>query len=401
MYADDIKKKYSKDILIFYTNGHEIFYWNKDGREAPRIIEGYPSQSDLERIRFQNNSSKSFLDVPIDDNIVNRDYQQAAIKRITEGLDNGKRKFLLALATGTGKTRVAMALIDILLRANRAQRILFLTDRSELNDQAFDENITTFFQSEPKQKIFSATVDQNSRIYAATLQTMKNNYLDFSVGFFDLIISDEAHRSIFDKYGRVLTHFDAIQVGLTATPTKYELRHTYTTFGCEEGKPTASFDYEQAVPKYLAPYSVYPAQTHFQIKGINPDDIPEEEKQRLMEEYGLDWEDMIWQSSDIETKVTAGSNKAWIEEFRDNCIEDDTGLPAKTIFFPTSIKHAYRIAEEFEKLYPQYAGELVQVIEHSNRRKKQLIKDFKKKIFSSNCNLSWNVRYWSRCSRNL
>jgi type I restriction enzyme, R subunit len=378
MYVDDIKKNYSKDVLIFYTNGIAIWYWNK-GYEPPRSIEGYPSQSDLERIRFQNISKKSFLDVPIDDNIAGRDYQQSAIKRITEGIDDGKRKFLVALATGTGKTRVAMALIDVLLRANRAQRVLFLTDRTELNDQAFDENIVKFFPSEPKQKVYSATVDQNSRIYAATLQTMKNNYLDFSVGFFDVIISDEAHRSIFDKYGRVLTYFDAIQVGLTATPTKYLLRHTYTTFGCKDDTPTASFDYEQAVPKYLAPYSVYPAQTHFQIKGINPEDIPEEEKQRLMELYGLDWPDMIWDGGALETKVTAGSNKAWIEEFMDNCFEDDTGLPAKTIFFPVSIAHAYRIAEEFDKLYPQYNGELVQVITHEDRRKKQLIQDFKKK----------------------
>ncbi len=378
MYADDIKQNYTKDILLFYTNGTVIWYWNK-GHETPRVVEGYHSQSDLERIQYQNISSKSFLDVPIDENIASRDYQHSAIKRITEGIEIGKRKFLVALATGTGKTRVAMALIDVLLRANRAQRILFLTDRTELNDQAFDENIVKFFPSEPKQKVYSATVDQSSRIYAATLQTMKNNYQDFSVGFFDVIISDEAHRSIFDKFGRVLSYFDAIQVGLTATPTNYVDRHTYTTFDCENETPTASFDYEQAVPKYLAPYSVYPAQTHFQIKGINPEDIPEEEKERLIEKYGLDWEDFIWTGNDIEKKVTAGSNKAWIQEFMDNCIEDDTGLPAKTIFFPISIEHAYRIQEQFDKMYPQYNGELVSVITHEDRRKKQLIKDFKKK----------------------
>ena len=164
MYVDDIKKNYSKDILIFYTNGIAIWYWNK-GHEAPREIKGgYPNQSDLERIRFQNSSSKSFLDVPIDDKIAGRDYQQSALKRITEGLDNGKRKFLLALATGTGKTRVAMALMDVLLRANRAQRILFLADRTELVDQAFDENIVKFFPSEPKQKVYSDSVNILTRI---------------------------------------------------------------------------------------------------------------------------------------------------------------------------------------------------------------------------------------------
>ena len=379
MYVDDIKKNYSKDILIFYTNGIGIWYWNK-GYQSPRSVSGYHSQSDLERIRFQNISAKSFLDVPIDEHIINRHYQISAVKRITEGIENGKRKFLVVQATGTGKTRVAMALIDDLLRSNRAQRILFLTDRTELNDQAYDENIVKFFPSEPKQKVYSATVDQSSRIYAATLQTMKNNYEDFSVGFFDVIISDEAHRSIFDKLGRVLTYFDAIQIGLTATPAKYVDRHTYKTFDCEEDTPTASFSYEEAVPKYLAPFAVHPAQTHFQVKGIHPEDISAEEKEHLLSEYALEEEDLNWEGSQLEKKVTAsGTNKSWIQEFMDNCIEDDTGLPAKTIFFPVTISHAYRIEEEFDKLYPQYKGELVRVITHEDRRKKELIKDFKKK----------------------
>ena len=379
MYVDDIKKNYSKDILIFYTNGTGIWYWNK-GYQSPRSVSGYHSQSDLERIRFQNISAKSFLDVPIDEHIINRHYQISAVKRITEGIENGKRKFLVVQATGTGKTRVAMALIDVLLRSNKAQRILFLTDRTELNDQAYDENIMTFFPSEPKQKVYSATIDQSSRIYAATLQTMKNNYEDFSVGFFDVIISDEAHRSIFDKLGRVLTYFDAIQIGLTATPAKYVDRHTYKSFDCKEDTPTASFSYEEAVPKYLAPFTVHPAQTYFQVKGIHPEDISREEKNRLLVKYALEEDELNWEGSQLEKKVTAsGTNISWIEEFMENCIEDDTGLPAKTIFFPVSINHAYRIEEEFDKLYPNHKGELVSVITHEDRRKKELVKDFKKK----------------------
>ena len=379
MYVDDIKKNYSKDILIFYTNGTGIWYWNK-GYQSPRSVSGYHSQSDLERIRFQNISAKSFLDVPIDEHIINRHYQISAVKRITEGIENGKRKFLVVQATGTGKTRVAMALIDVLLRSNKAQRILFLTDRTELNDQAYDENIMTFFPSEPKQKVYSATIDQSSRIYAATLQTMKNNYEDFSVGFFDVIISDEAHRSIFDKLGRVLTYFDAIQIGLTATPAKYVDRHTYKSFDCKDDTPTASFSYEEAVPKYLAPFTVHPAQTYFQVKGIHPEDISREEKNRLLVKYALEEDELNWEGSQLEKKVTAsGTNISWIEEFMENCIEDDTGLPAKTIFFPVSINHAYRIEEEFDKLYPNHKGELVSVITHEDRRKKELVKDFKKK----------------------
>ena len=204
MYVDDIKKNLEskKDVLIFYTNGIDIWYWNK-GKETPRLVSGFYSQDDLMRVRFQNVSAESFLDVKPKEEIINRPYQLEAVQRVIEGMERGKRRFLIVQATGTGKTRVAMALIDVMIRAKRAKRILFLTDRTELNDQAFDENIIKFFPSEAKQKVFSSTVDQNSRIYASTLQTMKNNYRDFSVGFFDLIISDEAHRSVYDKLGSV------------------------------------------------------------------------------------------------------------------------------------------------------------------------------------------------------
>jgi len=378
MYVDDIKKNYSKDILIYYTNGHQIWFWNK-GHSNPRQLMGFHSQADLERIRFQNISAKSFSDVKVDETIVNRDYQLEAIQRVVEGINSGRRRFLLVQATGTGKTRVAMALMDILIRTNRAQRILFLTDRSELNDQAFDENIIKFFPSESKQKVHSSTVDQNSRIYASTLQTMKNNYRDFPIGFFDVIISDEAHRSIYDSYGNILDYFDATLIGLTATPTNQIEHDTYNTFDCQINTPTFSYDYEKAVPKYLAPYSVYQAQTHFQVQGIRSEELQEQEKERLLEEYGLEEDELNFTGTSLEKKVTvSGSNQSWIREFMENCIEDDTGLPAKTIIFPVSIKHAYRIKQEFEDMYPEFKGELVRVITHEDRRKKDLIKDFKK-----------------------
>ena len=378
MYVEDIKKQYSKDILIYYTNGHQIWFWNK-GFSNPRSLMGFHSQDDLERIRFQNISAKSFLDVKVNETIVNRDYQLEGIQRVVEGIESGKRKFLLVQATGTGKTRVAMAIMDLLIKTNRAQRILFLTDRTELNDQAYDENIVKFFPSEAKQKVHSSTVDQNSRIYASTLQTMKNNYRDFSVGFFDVVISDEAHRSIYDSFGNILSYFDAFLIGLTATPTNQIEHDTYNTFDCPINTPTFSFDYEKAVPKYLAPYEVHQAQTHFQVKGIRPEELEDEEKQRLLEEYGLDEDELNFAGTSLEKKVTvSGSNQSWIREFMENCREDDTGLPCKTIIFPVSIKHAYRIKQEFEDMYPEYKGELVRVITHEDRRKKDLIKAFKK-----------------------
>lgn len=379
MYAEDIKKQTKTDLFIYYTNGIDIWFWNR-GFETPRRVLGFHSREDLERIQFQNINRKRFDQVSIRDDIINRPYQIAAVSRILNGLDNGKRKFLLAMATGTGKTRVAMGIIDILLRANRVQRVLFLTDRKELRDQAFDENIVKFFPNEAKQKVFTESVDLNSRIYASTLQTMENIFRKFPVGFFDLIISDEAHRSIFNKYANLFEYFDSIQVGLTATPANMLARDTYAAFDCITNQPTFSYGYEEAVEsQFLAPYAAFPVQTHFQMEGIKPSDISEEEKERLLVEEGLEENELEFAGTDIEKKVSVtGTNQAWIKEFMDNCLTDDAGLPCKTIIFPVSIRHAKVILEEFEKMYPEHKGELVRVITSEDSRAKDLVKQFKK-----------------------
>ena len=138
-----------------------------------------------------------------------------------------------------------------------------------MRTQAFDENIVKFFPSESKQKIVSKKVNTDSRIYVSTLQTMENVYKEFSVGFFDVIISDEAHRSIFNKFKNIFQYFDSVQIGLTATPADMVSRDTYDFFDCEDGVPTSSFSYEDAVPQYLVPFKQYPALAHFQMKGLD------------------------------------------------------------------------------------------------------------------------------------
>ena len=378
-YADDIKKQTGRDIFIFLTNGYEIWFWNRP-YDNPRLVKGFHGQDALERIRFQNGAKKKLNTVPIKKEIIDRPYQIESCKRVFEGLERNRRKFLIVQATGTGKTRVAMGLIDVLLRANWAQKILFLADRKVLRDQAYD-TFKQWFPHESKSKIFSGTLDKNSRLYASTIQTFMECYQEFSPGDFDVIISDEAHRSIYNKWRDVFTYFDSTQIGLTATPADLIDRDTFRFFECQGNVPTFLYTYDQAVKEgYLVDFKVHGAQTHFQIAGIKPENIPDKVKKKLLEE-GMEEDEMVFEGTQIEKKVIVkGTNEAIVQEFMDNCIMDQTGtLPAKTIFFAVSKKHAKRLWEAFEKLYPEYKGRLVRVITSEDSRAKDLIDDFKNK----------------------
>jgi type I restriction enzyme R subunit len=378
MYADDIKQQTGSDVFIFLTNGYEIWFWNRPN-ESIRMVKGFHSREALERIRFQNISKKSFSDVSIKPEIVDRPYQIEAVKRVLEGIDKGKRKFLIVQATGTGKTRVAMAIIDVLLRANRGQRVLFLADRKALRDQAYNDGFKVFLPNESKIRVFAGNVDKNKRLFASTIQTFQDCYLDFSPGDFDVIISDESHRSIYNKWKDVFTYFDAIEIGLTATPAELIERNTYRFFECEEGNPTVLYLYEQAVEdKWLVPFTIHEAQTHFQIAGIKPQDIPNEVMKELVER-GVEPDDINFEGTDIEKKVAViGTNEAIVKEFMESCFTDITGtLPAKTIFFAVSKKHAKRLWEAFNKLYPEYKGELARIIVSEDQRAQELLKKFK------------------------
>ncbi|MEI7961128.1 MAG: DEAD/DEAH box helicase family protein, partial [archaeon] len=380
-YAKDIQKQTGKPIFIFFTNGYEIWFWNKHFAN-PRMVKGFHNQTALERIHFQNENKRNFREIPINQKIINRDYQVEAVKRVLEGIERGKRKFLIVQATGTGKTRVSMALIDILLKSNAAQKILFLTDRKALRDQAFDEGFKVFFPHEVKTKVYSATVDKNSRLYASTIQTFMECYQDFSPGDFDIIISDEAHRSIYNKWKDVFTYFDAIQVGLTATPSDLIEKDSFRFFECDDGAPTYLYSYEQAVKDdWLCKFTPYSASTHFQIAGIKPKDVPSAIREEL-EGKGISEEELDFEGTDIEKKVIVkGTNEALVKEIMDVCLLDETGKPAKTIIFAVSKKHAKRIWEAFEKLYPEYKGELAKIIVSEDSRAQELIKEFKEEDF--------------------
>jgi len=208
------------------------------------MVHGFFTRDDLERIRHQNDFRVDPHTISIKPEIIDRDYQIEALKRVFNGLQKNKRKFLLTMATGTGKTRTAMGLIDVLLRAGWIQKVLFLVDREALAEQAFTDGFKQCLPNESRCYIRSGEIDTSCRLFVSTIQTMMECFPKVSPGFFDLIISDECHRSIYNKWRDVLSYFHAIQIGLTATPSDFIERDTFKFFDCENNIPTFNYSYE-------------------------------------------------------------------------------------------------------------------------------------------------------------
>ena len=384
-YAEYIKQKFDKDCFIFLSNGEDILFWDRL-RYPTRKVMGFFSQDELMIKRQQNQTASDPAKMKISDAITDRPYQIEAIKRVMEGLAKNKRRFLLILATGTGKTRIAMSIIELLMRAGKINHVLFLTDRVALSEQAMGDlgnsGFKQFFPNEPKSYI-SSGFHQPARLYATTLQTMTEVYKEFSPAYFDLIISDEAHRSIYGKWNDVLSYFDAIQIGLTATPSDAIDKNTFRQFECYDGTPTFNFSYDDAInstPPYLAEFKVLSARTNFQIKGIKAGDIPLQVRKKLVEE-GIPLEDLNFEGTDIGKKVmNKGTDEAIVEEFWENSVKDATGVvPAKSIIFAISKRHAQGLLDAFNNLYREYNGDIAETIYSGMERPRKLLENFMKK----------------------
>lgn len=377
-YADHIFQQYSVDPFIFLCNGIETWFW--DRLSAPlRKVSGFFSLDDLTRMDYQRHNRRDLTVVPHNKTIVNRLYQVEAIKRVSESVTQGRRKFLLVMATGTGKTRTAVALIDVLMRSNWAKQVLFLADRRELVRQALGD-FKEHLPNQTRARIEGGEIDLTANIHIATYPSMMGVYQELSPGFYDLIIADESHRSIYNRYRALFDHFDAMQLGLTATPTDFIDHSTFDLFECPDGLPTFFYPYEQAIAEeYLAQYRVMEAQTSFQIEGIKSGQLPSE-FQRQLEEQGIDLSEVNFEGSDLEREVTnTGTNDALVQEFMAKCRRDSTGtLPAKTIIFAMSHRHAVEIWQSFNRLYPdlQRRG-LADIIDSHMERAEKTLDDFK------------------------
>jgi len=367
-YINEIAKRQTFAPFGFMANGQDIWFWEV-GLANPRLVAGFFTPSDLERLKFLRLNRQPIETTPINSSIVNRPYQHEAIRRLAEAFAANKRRALLVMATGTGKTRVAMAVIDVFLRAQQAQNVLFLADRDALVDQALTDGFKAHLPNEPRDRIYTYQIDKTKRLFVATEQTLALCYAKFSPGFFDVIIFDEAHRSLFKRFTEVIEYFDARMIGLTATPANFIDRDTFRLFGCDANVPTFLYDYPQAVKDgFLVDFSLYQAHTSFQRKGIKGVDLSEEDRNALAEQ-GIDPDSLSYEGTDIEVEVSNKDTlrRQW-EEVMETCLKDQSGqLPGKTIVFAMTKNHAHRIAEVFEEMYPQHVG-LAQVITSTTER---------------------------------
>jgi type I restriction enzyme R subunit len=369
-YCYNIQKEIGGELpFCFYTNGLETFFWDLDNY-PPRKVVGFPTRDDLERFSYIRRNRKALTQELINTTIAGRDYQIRAIRAVLGGIEQKKRDFLLVMATGTGKTRTCIALVDALMRSGHAEKVLFLVDRIALRDQAlsaFKEHLPNEPRwPNPSEKEFS----KDRRIYISTYPTMLNIIRDekqnLSPHFFDFIVIDESHRSIYNTYGEVLDYFKTITLGLTATPTDIIDHNTFSLFHCEDGLPTFAYTYEEAVnniPPYLSSFQVMKIQTRFQMEGISKRTISLEDQKKMILE-GKDIEEINFEGSQLEKQViSSGTNTLIVKEFMEESIKDPNGvLPGKTIFFCSTKAHARRMEGVFDKLYPEYKGELAKVL---------------------------------------
>ncbi|WP_404972197.1 DEAD/DEAH box helicase family protein [Vibrio campbellii] len=385
-YAEGLAKQFDCAVpIVFYTNGYEICIWDTKQYNTYRQIFGFYSKESLQFLQYQHQYKEPNLEVlnPNVD-IAGRPYQIEAIKAVTSQLQNQRRKALIVQATGTGKTRVSIALVELLLRSRWVKRVLFLCDRKELRRQA-DGAFKDYLPTEPRCVIGEKNqIDTSARVFVSTYPGMMNRFSQLDVGFFDLIIADESHRSIYNRYRDIFDYFDAIQVGLTATPVKFIARNTYDLFGCENGDPTFNFDLAEAIshePRYLNPFRVKEFTTEFLRDGIHYSKLTPEQQAQLEEDLGEEEaQKTTIKGKDIGKKIfSVETDSAILENLIENGIKDATNsLVGKTIIFAQNQAHAEQLEKLFcEALYPQYGSKVCKVIHNKVDRPDARIDEFK------------------------
>lgn len=389
LYADCLERKFKRRPMIFISNGFETYFW--DAKTGPqRKVSGFFSKNDLQKLMNRRIEHKNLDSVAIDDRITDRYYQKEAIRAVCGHVEQGFRKSLLVMATGTGKTRTAASLTDVLSRGRYVTNILFLADRKALVKQAKDD-FKNYLPDMSLCNLCSGKDDRNARIVFSTYPTMLNAIDSvkskeglplFTPAHFDMIIIDESHRSIFRKYRAIFEYFDALLVGLTATPKTDVDRNTYDFFEMEHGVPTYAYDYETAVytDHVLVPYYNYEVKTKFLDEGIVYDELSEEDKSR--------YEDDFVEDDGIPAYIPSVKLNTFVfnEKTVDRVLQDlmERGIKVaggdrlgKTIIFAQNKRHAEYVLERFNKLYPRYKGSFAQRVICEDTYAQKVIDDFK------------------------
>ncbi|WP_394198541.1 DEAD/DEAH box helicase family protein [Litoreibacter albidus] len=392
LYADCLEARYGRRPVMFTTNGYEHWIWD-DAMYPARRVSGFLKKDELQLLHQRRANLKKLRDVPLDEEIAGRFYQQRAIRRVGEAFEkHAQRKALLVMATGSGKTRTVIALSDQLMRANRVKRVLFLADRIALVKQAhgaFKAHLSAtpsanlIERHDPKKNDHTG-----ARVCLSTYPTMmglieqmNGGEKRFGPGHFDMIVIDEAHRSVYRKYRAIFEYFDCLLVGLTATPRDEIDKDTYSLFDLEKGVPTDSYDLDDAVNDgYLVPPKTISVPLKFQREGIDYDQLTDQEKE--------EWDAIEWdEDGTVPDRVESAEMNKWLfnidtvdkvlEHLMRNGIKVAGGdRLGKTIIFAKNSKHARFIVDRFNINYPHYKGQFAQLIDYSLTYAQSLIDDF-------------------------
>ncbi len=390
LYADCLQAQFGQRPVIYTTNGYTHWLWD-DSQYPPRQVQGFHTKDELQLLVQRRSTRKPLALQTIDPAIVERHYQQRAIRRIGETFERDKqRKALVVMATGAGKTRTVIALADVLMRAHWVKRVLFLADRVALVKQAVNAFKAHLPDASPVNLVTDKTAE--GRVYVCTYPTLmglindvtdtsRGGHRRFGVGHFDLIVVDEAHRSIYQKYRAIFSYFDALLVGLTATPKDEIDRNTYSLFNLENGVPTDAYGLEDAIAEgYLVPPRGVSVPLKFQREGIKYAELDESERDQWEQ---LDWDD----EGNVPDEVNAEAVNRWL--FNTDTVDkvlqtlmtrghkvaggDRLG---KTIIFAKNNDHATFIEQRFNHSYPEYAGHFARVVTYKTEYAQSLIEDF-------------------------
>ena len=396
LYADCLQAETGQRPVVFYSNGYEHWFWD-DSRYPARPVQGFCTSEELALLIQRRTTCRSLSSVDVDKGIVERHYQLRAISAIVEHFDTDKqRKALLVMATGAGKTRTVIALVDLLMRTGWVKRVLFLADRTALVNQAVNAFKVHLPDSAPVNLVTEG--DEEGRVYVSTYQTMVGKIDEyrpdgtrrFGVGYFDLVVIDEAHRTVYRKYRGIFDYFDSLLVGLTATPKDEVDKNTYNLFDLETGVPTDAYSLDEAIRDgYLVPPRGVSVPLKFVREGIRYDELTEDEKD--------DWDELDWGEDDegnpIDPPDEVGSallnkwlfNKDTVDQVLEHLMTEGIKVAGgdrlgKTIIFAKNQRHADFIKQRFDVNYPALdAGNFARVITHQVQYGQSLIDDFSNK----------------------